>query len=112
MRSKHAHQPVSQSKAFTITPAPKHAVEAAHAQTVQFLSELRVGLMADSELDAAISDRQTRLHAIERLPKMFRDTSSDYQQLKADLLAFSNEVLKRQLSRLQHKETKLEEVHA
>lgn len=86
---------------ITIVPAPKSAVELAHVHTVQFLSELRVGMMSDSELEQALREKRARLQQLERMPKLIRDAAPDYQQARADVLSFQNELMKRHLSRCQ-----------
>lgn len=89
---------------LTITPAPKQSVESAHAHTVQFLSELRVGLMSEAELEQALRERQARLLQLERMPKLLRDAAPDYQQTRADILSFSNEIMRRKLAKLQREQ--------
>lgn len=86
---------------ITITPAPAKAVEAAHSQTVQFLSELRLNLMLDSELEQSLRERQARLAYLERLPRLIREASTDLQQTRADVLSYENEIMRRKLAKMQ-----------
>jgi hypothetical protein len=107
--NKHAHAPVPASKKFTVSAAPKPAVETAHVATVNFISELRVGLTSTAELEQALRERQARLQQLERMPKLLRDAALDYQQTKADMLLFQNELMKRKLSRLQREQSDVEQ---
>jgi hypothetical protein len=103
-RAKHAHKPGPNSQ-FTIAPPPKPAVETAHAATLTFLSELRLGLLTDSELVTRFREAEQRAQQLTRLTgPLATNASGEITQLRVDMLALQVEIQRRQLSRFQRQQ--------
>lgn len=100
-RARHAHKPTDAQK-FSISKAPAKAVEVAHTQTLNFLSELRLGLLTDAELATRFRESEARVRQLSRLagPLAFNATG-DMVQLRVDMLTLQSEIRRRKLRECQ-----------